>query len=705
MHHQHHRRRKKEPHAMRTIELLRSRSGYGFTISGQQPCVLSCIVGGSPADCAGLKTGDYLMVVNGLNVSNASHDDVVRLVGSSLESLTLEIAENYNSSDSSEDELQSQLRPKSKYQNQRGRRIQGRKEQRYDASEPTVIVTERRNRFGGLHPEMKDPERGEDFRSWQRFEPTERSLASSAAPLKYRGQQQRPKHTIITRERRLGIPKTSRQCTDVDGGGPRIATASITNLRSSQDAFVPVTSHSTMPHGHRHPTNGLQLEAIRALVGYVGSIEMPALARPPSWRTQSLKGAVRRLRIEQKMHTSVLMRVSGDGVHLVNASGQTIAQYPADNIVSCGVCPDDKRFFGLMMLHRSDDDGAQSALLGSSCHVFSIDPQLNRHSTHIQKARSFNLKCSMNATTHCCAEFPASTTAILRTISRLCCNRDDGLDDADIAQMELSEDPAPTNRYLNNSSASDSGLGCAGKAAVSNKVYVVEMPIESNLSKSETTTSNSSLPSTKYSCSNAKNAVRVSLATNTCAAENSDVFSACSDAHRYTQRPDSGVQSHSKRSRPTDAQRNHVQLAVQKALSATRHPVDTAGVKPRQYQNVSMPPPPPLPARHPRGTTRKMTADALSVATRKPLATMNTPNSHSNSRIAQLSRPKSTPPIATNDQWDGFPDIGDYESDPCDSFTTGRSDASVVSTTLPRARRSRQFAGDANHINEQVYII
>ena len=661
-------------------------------------------MGGSPADCAGLKTGDYLMVVNGLNVSNASHDDVVRLVGSSLESLTLEIAENYNSSDSSEDELQSQLRPKSKYQNQRGKRIQGRKERRCDTSDPVVtaaVGAERRSRFGGLHPETKDPE---DFRSgWQRVEPTERS--SSAAPLKYRGQQQRPKHTIITRERRLGIPKNSRQCGDVDGGGPRIATASITSLRSSQDAFVPVRATTERPPlGHRHPTNGLQLEAIRAMVGYVGSIEMPALARPPSWRTQSLKGAVRRLRIEQKIHPPVLMCVNGDGVHLVNASGQTIAQYPADNIVSCGVCPDDKRFFGLMTLHRSDDDCAgQSALLGSSCHVFSIDPQLNRHSTHIQKARSFNVKCSMNPTTHCCAEFPASATLILRTISRLCCNHDDVLDDADIAQMELSDDPT-SNRYLSNSSASDSGLGRVGKAAVGNKVYVVEMPIETNLSKSDTT-SRSSLQSTKYSCSNAKNAVRVSLATNTCAAENSDVFYDCSDPHRggsYAQRPDSGVQPHSKRSRPIEATRSHVQVAVQKALSATRHPVETDIVKPRHYHNVSMPPPPPLPARQPRGSARK-TNDSLSVAARKPLTTttINTLHSHSTSRIAQLSRPKSTPPVAAND-WEGMADVADYESDPCDSFTTGRSDASVVSTTLPRTRRSRQFAGDVNHINEKV---
>ena len=69
----------------------------------------------SPADRAGLKTGDYLISVNALNVSTASHDDVVSLIGSSTGLLTLQIAENYNDSDSSDDDYHN--KPKSKYPN------------------------------------------------------------------------------------------------------------------------------------------------------------------------------------------------------------------------------------------------------------------------------------------------------------------------------------------------------------------------------------------------------------------------------------------------------------------------------------------------------------------------------------------------------------------------------------------------------------
>ena len=48
------RRKKRQSHALRTIELQRGKQGYGFTISGQQPCVLGNIIPGSPADDQGM---------------------------------------------------------------------------------------------------------------------------------------------------------------------------------------------------------------------------------------------------------------------------------------------------------------------------------------------------------------------------------------------------------------------------------------------------------------------------------------------------------------------------------------------------------------------------------------------------------------------------------------------------------------------------
>ena len=101
------RRTKKRPsYGMRTVELVRGHSGFGFTLSGQGPCILSNIVAESPAARAMLRSGDHVIAVNGRNVSKCGHDEVVKLIGSSTGLLKLQIAESYCSNSSSEDELQ-----------------------------------------------------------------------------------------------------------------------------------------------------------------------------------------------------------------------------------------------------------------------------------------------------------------------------------------------------------------------------------------------------------------------------------------------------------------------------------------------------------------------------------------------------------------------------------------------------------------------
>ncbi|XP_069025858.1 regulator of G-protein signaling 12 isoform X2 [Embiotoca jacksoni] len=74
---------------LRGVEVIRSRAGYGFTITGQRPCLLSGILERSPADLVGLRQGDRIMAVNGTDVSTALHETVVQLIGSCEEPLRL----------------------------------------------------------------------------------------------------------------------------------------------------------------------------------------------------------------------------------------------------------------------------------------------------------------------------------------------------------------------------------------------------------------------------------------------------------------------------------------------------------------------------------------------------------------------------------------------------------------------------------------
>lgn len=93
---------------VRTVELTRSQAGFGLTLSGQQPCLLSGIVQGSPAARAGLRVGQCVVAVNGRNVVRAGHDEVVCAIGNSTGLLKLQIADNYYGSQgtsSSEEDL------------------------------------------------------------------------------------------------------------------------------------------------------------------------------------------------------------------------------------------------------------------------------------------------------------------------------------------------------------------------------------------------------------------------------------------------------------------------------------------------------------------------------------------------------------------------------------------------------------------------
>ena len=108
------RRKKKRPSVsgLKTVEVIRGRFGFGFTLSGQSPCVLSSVIQGSPAERVGLKSGDSLMSVNGRNVATLPHNEVVKLISACQASVVVQISEGYASDSSSGDEGGGRARPK-----------------------------------------------------------------------------------------------------------------------------------------------------------------------------------------------------------------------------------------------------------------------------------------------------------------------------------------------------------------------------------------------------------------------------------------------------------------------------------------------------------------------------------------------------------------------------------------------------------------
>ena len=469
------------------------------------------------------------MAVGNENVSKAPHDDVVRMVGISTGTLTLQVAENYNSSDSSDEEYRHR---KVRYPN----RVRTR---------PPGMGTSSNRHGDKVLAECNQRDRHTSSGSTKNREHSGRhdSGHRSSSHHKHRS------HAPVGAENSLPPPLNSSKSPQLTGplsvehrGVSTVASVQATpimNYPVARHSHIKKVSQSAQPVRHQpagshdrpnRPMNtSLTASSISAIlktsvnnttnstannafisvdddeedvdeesllegnfqdtkvvVGYIGSIEIPSDANKPHIKIQSIRNAVRRLRVEQKIHTLVLMDVSEEGVKLTNIMGTTVAHYPVDRISFSGISPDDKRFFGIVTLHNfgsdeaSSDNGSQDEAPTSSgsCHVFMVDPELRAHNIHEQKAKAFKINCSQHADRPGCAEFPKSATSIILSITNLYKDRPNIDGDNDVALSLAFADPSQAvQRSTSNSSNSDSGLGFGREeVAVNERVVVVDMP-------------------------------------------------------------------------------------------------------------------------------------------------------------------------------------------------------------------------------------
>ncbi|CAL1543695.1 unnamed protein product, partial [Lymnaea stagnalis] len=523
---QHAKRRKKRIlQGTKTVTVVRGKVGYGFTISGQNPCMLSCIVSGSPAEAAGLKPGDLLYFVNGQNVSRACHDDVVRMVGLSTGTLELQVAENYNSSDSSDDNYPP--RSKSRYPN----RVR-----------PRVSHAERGSKYE-RGPSSRRNEHRENHNAPRHYTPlgAESDLSSSLTSQEDQGWAQIPDSGWSKNTQAATTIKKEKNRFDANyaqgngfafaamHGGQVMPTAKKITSAAAVVKRVPQVTDSKLPwqigsvkfpdttqETAAHNTDESQktrrqekllnqpeeiikkeelklevVNSIKAVVGYIGSIETPSSHTRPHQRLQALRSAVRRLRVEKRVHTLVLMQVSSTGVVLTNAVGKQLAFYPNERIAFSGICPDDERFFGLVTLSLPDDDcssytesGEIAKIPNSSCHIFMIEPDLSPHSAHIQQAEAFQINCTTNAETRRCEEFPRLATSLILCIANLYRDAPPRKFDNEIVQSQAFADPIRQVEHVHsnsssNNSNSDSGLGFGREEAPleqNEQVCVVDLP-------------------------------------------------------------------------------------------------------------------------------------------------------------------------------------------------------------------------------------
>lgn len=496
--HQNRRRKKQRPnYGRRTVDIYRSLNGFGFTISGQQPCILSCIVPNSPAAMAGLRAGNFLISVNNLNVSKMPHEAIVQLINNSMGSIRLLIAENYYSDSSDEDNnfwLQNGKSAESHVRTRRAKYPHHKvKINRANQQARQLCAKGKPDGYdsGELIEKFTPPEMSVD----NQIKVHEENLPSSA-------------HNIIH------SPNASKE-------------KDITNV----SAMVPPVRNEPGANNEEH--DELVLE-YRTVVGYLGTIEMPKQIATSS-KLQTLRSCIRKMRQEKRQPTIVLMQILPKCLKLYNSENVLIAKYPAGrlsyvssnsvNTAGAAGFSETERFFGLVTTavyadgqicewppSLSTATNRPDVIICNSCHVFVIDLKLIDHVAHFQLAEQFSIVCTKDPISNCCLEFPNSSDYIVNLIRSMYglnanttalphpvqvgrsgrINRNLMLDIANNRQPHLhnhnqnnngGNSPQPSNHseMTTASSNSDSGIGFHNDFTnISDRILVVEFPGNSN---------------------------------------------------------------------------------------------------------------------------------------------------------------------------------------------------------------------------------
>ncbi|XP_039948817.1 regulator of G-protein signaling loco isoform X1 [Bactrocera tryoni] len=508
--HVQHRRRKKRPnYGTRTVEVRRGYNGFGFTISGQQPCRLSCIVTNSPADQAGLRAGDFLISVNGLNVSKLPHETVVQLIGNSFGSIRMQIAENYYSDSSDEENAALMLQQQtavsgmnSVLTNQFGLCVGGAR------AKPRYLHHKAKMHRLRNSPQKKRTVTLQQQQQLARAEQLSKCV-SALKPMEL--QKLRP---LIED---LPLPANSSAYVAPSASAPKEPTVGVAAASNSAAELANVNAMA------RAPAAALEY---RAIVGYLGTIEMPKQISHSS-KLQTVRSCIRKLRQEKRQPNMVLMTILPDCLRLQAANGNTLASYASErlNYVSSS-SESENRFFGLVTsaVHTSqmdeddeDDDDIEAAnvrngqgvvgvggvpgnngnahvSISNSCHVFVVDTKLCEHQAHVPRAAEFRIHCTRDPISSLCLEFPNNSEYVVNLIRSMytmrimppmvrhhaaedIVNGYGGVVAGGPAAAAHSPQPSNHSEISTTTSNSDSGIGFHNDCNnISDRILVVDFP-------------------------------------------------------------------------------------------------------------------------------------------------------------------------------------------------------------------------------------
>lgn len=461
--HPHRRKKKKRANwsrNIRNVHLEAIEGKFGFTIAGQQPCIISSIVRNSPADLFGLKSGDFLISVNGQSVWQKNHEEIVSLIGASESNqIRITIADNYFSDSSEEDAHHQRFRPKYPHSKTRLNRnhLQGRNSIDIAKYLETPPIPEQHPRYSHLF-----------------------SISNYMDP---------PPLPVFEAHNVIHSPH-ARNNSDIFNVSAMVSPS-------------PMAAASSM-------MNSPESVSFRVMVGYLGTIEMPKQIATSS-KLQTVRSCIRKLRQEKRNPALVLMNILPTCLNLINSNSVVLATYPSNRLNYVSSSSDNNsKFFGLVTSTIYQEEGLpcdpfdtlalRQIAISNSCHVFVIDTKMIDHSLHLHKANKFNISCTRDSVSNSCLEFPTNSEYICNLIRGMYSikthvknevvavrptamrnlnfdNHRRSFDDPHELLMANSPHPSNHSEITTTSSNSDSGIGFHNDYAnISDRILVVDFP-------------------------------------------------------------------------------------------------------------------------------------------------------------------------------------------------------------------------------------
>ena len=309
----------------RVYELFRGDCGYGFTLSGECPSVITSIVPDTPAEKTGLRPGLLILEVDGTDVSRSGHEDVVAKVAESRASVSLVCCETKLDLEELLSYQRSASARKMNEQAVLARRMS------LPSSDESVDVSSQVVGTGG------------------QFIPGERENKE----IKSKSYKQRQSLMLALEE---GKRKTLIQ------GKP--------TMNSVEETFSSEEPEVTFPEDSASLDLGYSV--VRFPVLYFGSVQVTMTRLSPQASVETIRRCVARVQAEGRC-APVTLEATSSGISLINPQGRLLINILAHQLAYSGVCIDNARFFAVVTRKpkRYEKSGHNHPL----CHVFMVEGQ------------------------------------------------------------------------------------------------------------------------------------------------------------------------------------------------------------------------------------------------------------------------------------------------------------------------------------------